>query len=254
MILFILLAQPSPEGGSNVALDDERLQESVPKGLQKVELDLDDALFLEFEEKEEPAPTPTEPAPEPEEKPVVPHSDTSAKRTWPRPSKLWIFGIITAALCLLLGAGAGYFFMQSDQKQSEEANVAVNISQSQTPVSESKPEVNATAEITPPVKPALEYTYALEQFQVEYVLNDQIRFLTCRFSIKGVSEIMRYELQHNSLFIRDGVYRYLKNSPLSFLDNPENSDRLKSDLVTVINQSLKNGQVSEILLEEYVVK
>lgn len=253
MILFILLAQPSPEGGSNVALDDERLQESVPKGLQKVELDLDDALFLEFEEKEEPAPTPAEPALEPEEKPVVPHADTSAKRRWPKPSKLWIFGI-AAALCLLLGAGAGYFFMKSGQEKPEEASKAENISQSQTPSSESKPEVNATVELPTPAKPALEYTYSLEQFQVEYVLNDQIRFLTCRFSIKGVSEILRYELQQNSLFIRDGVYRYLKNSPLSFLDNPENSDRLKSDLVTVVNKFLKSGQVSEILLEEYVVK
>lgn len=253
MILFILLAQPSPEGGSNVALDDERLQESVPKGLQKVELDLDDALFLEFEEKEEPAPTLAEPALEPEEKPVIPHADTSAKRTWPKPGKLWLFGIV-AALCLLLGAGAGYFFMKSDLKQPEEAIKAEDLSQSQTPASESKPESNATAELTPPVKSALEYTYSLEQFQVEYMINDQIRFLTCRFSIKGVSEIMRYELQQNSLLIRDSVYRYLKNSPLSFLDNPENSDRLKSDLVTVINHSLKSGQVSEILLEEYMVK
>ena len=50
MILLILLAQPSPPGDANVALDDERLQDVVPKGLQKVELDLDDALFLEFEE------------------------------------------------------------------------------------------------------------------------------------------------------------------------------------------------------------
>ena len=65
---------------------------------------------------------------------------------------------------------------------------------------------------------------------------------------------MRLELQTKSLVIRDGVYRYLKNSSLSFLDNPQNSEKLKSDLATVVNQYMQSGKVSEILLETYVVK
>jgi flagellar FliL protein len=65
---------------------------------------------------------------------------------------------------------------------------------------------------------------------------------------------MRAEIQAKRVLIRDGIYRYLKNSPLFFLDNPQESEKLKADLTTVINQVLKSGQVSEILLEEYVVK
>jgi flagellar FliL protein len=61
-------------------------------------------------------------------------------------------------------------------------------------------------------------------------------------------------MQTKSILIRDGIYRYLKNAPLSFLDNPDNSDKLKQDLARVINQHLKSGQVSEILIEEYVVR
>ena len=253
MILLILLAQPSPPGDANVALDDERLQDVVPKGLQKVELDLDDALFLEFEEKEEVlVQPPAESLPEPEETPLAP--EISASPAKPGRKKMWILGI-AAGLCLLLGAGGAYFFMKSDKTQPEEGEKTTQEpSQNQTPAAQSTPEQNATPGTPAAAKPEKIYTYSLEQFQVEYVQNDQIRFLTCRFSIPGASEIMRLELQTKSLVIRDGVYRYLKNSSLSFLDNPQNSEKLKSDLATVVNQYMQSGKVSEILLETYVVK
>jgi flagellar FliL protein len=254
MILLILLAQPSPPGDANVALDDERLQDVVPKGLQKVELDLDDALFLEFEEKEEVlVQPPAEALPEPEETPLAPEISTSPAK--PGRKKMWILGI-AAGLCLLLGAGGAYFFMKSDKTQPEEGEKTTQEpSHSQTPAAQqSTPEQNATPGAPEAAMPEKIYTYSLEQFQVEYVQNDQIRFLTCRFSIPGASEIMRLELQTKSLVIRDGVYRYLKNSSLSFLDNPQNSEKLKSDLATVVNQYMQSGKVSEILLETYVVK
>lgn len=253
MILLILLAQPSPPGDANVALDDERLQDVVPKGLQKVELDLDDALFLEFEEKEEVlVQTPAEALPEPEETPLAPEISTSPAK--PVRKKMWILGI-AAGMCLLLGAGGAYFFMKSGTTQPEEdAKTTQESLQNQTTAAQTAPEQNATPGTPATAMPEKIYTYSLEQFQVEYVQNDQIRFLTCRFSIPGASEIMRLELQTKSLVIRDAVYRYLKNSSLSFLDNPQNSEKLKSDLATVVNQHLQSGKVSEILLETYVVK
>ena len=114
MILPLLFAQTSPDGESNVTLDDERLQEGVPKGLQKVELDLDDALFLlEFEEKEEEP----EPEPEPEPEAPAPLPVVQEQKAPPRSrKKLLIFGV-AAVLCLLLGAGGAYFFMKSGTEQ-----------------------------------------------------------------------------------------------------------------------------------------
>lgn len=253
MILLILLAQPSSPGDANVALDDERLQDVVPKGLQKVELDLDDALFLEFEEKEEVlVQTPAEALPEPEETPLAPEISTSPAK--PGRKKKWILGI-AAGLCLLLGAGGSYFFMKSGKTQPEEGEKTTQeSSQNQTTAAQPTSENNTTPGTPAAAMPEKIYTYSLEQFQVEYVQKDQIRFLTCRFSIPGASELMRLELQTKSLVIRDAVYRYLKNSSLSFLDNPQNSEKLKSDLATVVNQHLQSGKVSEILLETYVVK
>ncbi len=89
---------------------------------------------------------------------------------------------------------------------------------------------------------------------MEFVLADQIRILTFTLSIPDVTELMRLEMEVKSVFIRDGIYRYLKNAPLSCLDNPDNSDKLKNDLAAVVNQHMKSGTVSEILIEEYVVR
>lgn len=253
MILLILLAQISPEGDKNVALDDERLEDSVPKGLQKVELDLDDALFLEFEEKEEePEATPLESLPEPEE--AVPPSEQIEAPAKKKRKKIWILGI-AAGLCLLLGAGGSYYFMKSGPEALEEqtstdqeSTTEQHADQGSAPVEGHSPE---SAKTPPPEK--IE-AYSLERFQIEYNQDGKIRFLTCRFSIPDTTEIMRAEIQAKKLFIRDGIYRYLKNSPLLLLDTSQESEKLKTDLAAVINRILKSGQVSEILLEEYVVK
>ncbi|UTF50275.1 flagellar basal body-associated FliL family protein [Desulfomicrobium sp. ZS1] len=123
----------------------------------------------------------------------------------------------------------------------------------QTP-QDSAPAQADSPEKTQTQKPEEIQAYSLEQFQIEYTLEGKIRFLTCRFSIPDTTPIMRAEIQAKKVLIRDGIYRYLKNSPLFFLDNPQESEKLKTDITTVINQTLKSGHVSEILLEEYVVK
>lgn len=250
MILLVLLAQPLPDGDKNVALDDERLQDGVPKGLQKVELDLDDALFLEFEDKEEEPPPPPEPEPQAELQ-VKPESQAAPKGSR---KKFLILGI-AAALCLVLGAGGAYFFMRSSPEKPEaQPSEARTAQPEQEPGPSAKPEEALPTESGNATKPPLLVTHTLERFQIEFALADQIRILTFTLSIPNVTELMRLEMQAKSVLIRDGVYRYLKNAPLAFLDNPENSGKLKSDLATVINQHMKSGTVSEILIEEYVVR
>ena len=256
MIRFILLAQTSPEGDSNVALDDERLKDDVPKGLQKVELDLDDALFLEFEEKEEvPETTAVESAPEPEEAVPPPEkTEVQPSKTKSR-KKLWIFAI-AALLCLLLGSGGAYFFMKSGPPYSDEQTSAQDKSAAAPHTtgtrSSAAPDDSAANETS--AKPEQTEAYSFEQFQVEYKLDGKIRFLTCRISIPGTTPVMRAEFQAKKIFLRDGIYRYLKNSPLSFLATPGESDKMKADIAAVVNQIIKSGQASEILLEEYVVQ
>jgi len=258
MTLLILLAQTPPAGDGKVAIDDERLQDGVPKGLQKVELDLDDALFLEFEEKEDVASsTSVESLPEPEE---TPKTDELVEGQLEAPTKagrkkIWIFGI-AAILCLVLGAGSAYFFMKSGPPLPEEqASPATENLQGETASPETDPAASLSIESTNAQQAEQQLAaFPLEQFQVEYNLEGKTRFLTSRFSIPDTTPVMRAELQTKTVFVRDGIYRYLKNSPLSFLNNPQESEKLKADIATVINQNIQSGQVSEILIEEYVVQ
>lgn len=258
MTLFILLAQtPPPAGDGKVAIDDERLQDGVPKGLQKVELDLDDALFLEFEEKEDVATsTAVESLPEPEVAPgdVEPVEGQPEASTKPRRKMVWMFGI-AVILCLLLGAGGAYFFMKSGQPLPEEqAGAAPDGSPGENAATQSETAGNLSAESTNAQQTEQLLAFPLEAFQVAFTHDGKTRFLTSRFSIPDTTPIMRAELQAKKIFVRDGIYRYLKNSPLSFLDNPQESEKLKTDIAAVINQNIKSGQVSEILIEEYVVQ
>jgi flagellar protein FliL len=257
MTLLILLAQTPPAGDGKVAIDDERLQDGVPKGLQKVELDLDDALFLEFEEKEDVTSTtsieslsePAESSATEEQAEGQTEAPTKASR-----KKIWIFGI-AAILCLLFGAGSAYFFMKSGTPLPEaQENAALERSQAENTAAETGTAADLGAESTNSQQTELLLAFPLEKFQVEYNLDGKTRLLTSRFSIPETTPVMRAELQAKSIFVRDGIYRYLKNSPLSFLDNPQESEKLKTDIASVINQNIKSGQVSEILIEEYVVQ
>lgn len=242
MTLLILLALPSPDRDTNVALDDERLQDNVPKGLQKVELDLDDALFLEFEEKEPPpaaAAVHAEPEPEPiAEEPAPPTGTPTPAR--PGRKKLLFFGL-AAALCLFLGAGGAYYFMSTGlQPAADQMHPAQNQTAAGKDDSASAPMQTAT--------------YPFDRFQVEYVDDNQIRFLTCRFSIPSANATLRLELDNKNIIIRDAVYRYLKGAPLTFLSDQGNVEQFKTDVAAVINRHLGNGRVTTIHLQEYVVK
>jgi flagellar FliL protein len=252
MILPILFAQPSPDGDANVTLDDERLQDTVPKGLQKVELDLDDALFLEFEEKEPPPATPAEPEPasEPKPEPARPDAPPPAKiriRDKFTRNKLVIFAI-AAALCLLLGASGAFLFMTSGLQPE---NLETQKGKNQTTAGEkhdaSSLDANSSAEGQIAV-------YPFDRFQVEYTVDSQVRFLICRFSIPDANAALRLELQNKDVVIRNGIYHYLKNAPVSFLNNSTNPEKLKTDIVAIINTFVTNGDVSSVHFEEYVVK
>ena len=240
MILPVLLTQPSSPEDSKVNLDRGGLREDIPKGLQKVELDLDDALFLEFEDKEETAPQ-SLPAPQ-EEETVQP----VARPFWKNSRVL-----VAASVLLLVGVGSVAFFLPSPEE----------------------PVPQPAAPIPPPPRPEQEFpvslqprgfpdplpdlpapVFAFDSFQVEHSQDGQVRLLTCRFGVPEANRTLTLEMREKNIILRDGVYRYLRNKPLAFLSNPANSDKIKADIVAVLNQSLQSGQVSSILFEEYAVK
>jgi flagellar FliL protein len=230
-VLLSLMAPPQAD--DKATLDTEKLAEDVPRGLQKVELDLDDALFLDVEE-EEPKPK----APEPEAPPPAPQPESAPTKPplWKRPAVLAAAGV----LLFLLGGLVVYLLLPTKE--------ATPPPPPPPPKEEKKPQK------PPQEKPITLHTITFEPFMVEYDHNGTTRFLTCKFSISGIPDILEWEVRRKKIILRDAVYYYLRNKGLSFLSDTKNAEKLKEDILAVMNQYLGNGQIETLLIDEYVIR
>lgn len=219
-------------------LDDSELSDDLPKALQKVDLDLDDAPFLEDEPEEAP-PSSEESAPS--ETPVaVAAAKPSGKK------RLILLGLI---VLLLLGGGAAAYFLFL-----KKAAVPPPV------VEEAPHEEPALPQMPPPPPPEppapkQEIVLTMDPFLIE--LTDQkgrSRFLTIRFSAATTDHAVELEFKRNHIVVRDAVYYYLKNKSLEFLTDKNNADALKKDVLSVINQFIGAQPLDNLLIEDYLVK
>jgi flagellar FliL protein len=243
MVLFIV---PDDEDLSAEALqekallDTEELKEdggALPDAGDKVELDLDDAPFLEEEEDEE------------DEGPVGEAVDAPSKAEGPslleRLKDRRVLIPSSAALVLL--AGLLLFFLL----RGEDAPIQVPEG---TPA-----EVAEEEPPPPPQEPQepepVEFIVSWEPFWVEHTAEDgTVRFLVCKFSAATPNEKLAWEIEHKQLVLRDAIFYYLRNKDLTFLSDKANVEVLKKDLLSVVNQYLSNDQLTELLIEDYLVK
>ncbi len=222
-------------GLTKAKLDDTELSDELPKALQKVELDLDDAPFLEDEKDEQPPPAP-------EEEPV--HTDVA-----PAPAPWWkkkaiLFG--AAGLVLVILAAAAYLLFFSGKKE-------------ETPP---PPPVEEEAEVAPSEPPApppppeeQEVSVVMEPFLVEQANEKGESFLvSLQFTLAAKNPDLEKELARNTVVLRDAVYYFLKNKQLIFLDDKHVADALKQDIMSVMNQFLGDAQIETLFIEKYVVK
>lgn len=82
----------------------------------------------------------------------------------------------------------------------------------------------------------------------------QTRFLTIRFTAVTQEKAVELEFKRNGIVVRDAVYYYLKNKNMAFLTDRNNTETLKKDVLSVINQFLGAEPLENLLIEEYVVK
>ena len=220
-------------------LDDSELSDDLPKALQKVDLDLDDAPFLEDEPEEAPA---SQEESGPSETPVV--DDSAAKAS--RKKRLIILGLI---VLLLLGGGAAAYFLVL-KKPAPKAPV-----EEQVPHEEPAPPPQMPPPPPEPPAPKPEIVLTMEPFLIE--LTDQkgrSRFMTIRFSAATREHAVELEFKRNYIVVRDAVYYYLKNKSLEFLTDKNNADALKKDVLSVINQFIGAQPLDNLLIEDYLVK
>jgi len=205
------------------------------RGAQKVELDLDDAPFLEEEEevKAEPA------------KPAAPVSFDSPKEEKAPLDKRKLIIIGAAALVILIAAAIGikrlFFKGKPDSVQQDTEQTSSN-----SPASD-----NATA--TEPEKP--EIHVRMEPFWIEQKAGpDETRFLIVRLLLGTREPAIAKEFDARLMAARNAIFYYLKNKDVQFLTDEANTEQLKSELLMVINQYVTDGKFDTLMFEEYVVK
>lgn len=246
---------PEQDAGASPRLDSGELSDDVgsnsPSASDKVELDLEDAPFLDEEEEEEEQPEeqPAEPAP-------PPISFEEPKK--PKPEPFWK-KLIRDKRILFGGGGAVLLFLiilltyilWPSGKPTPEEEPAPPTEQNATPQPAPAPEV----QLEPEEPPAAEQIVSWEPFWVEYIGDDGTpRFLRCKFAAPTDNERLAWEITRKQTVLRDAIFYYLRNKELVFLADKNNVEQLKRDLLSVINQYLTAGQLEQLLIEEYLIK
>lgn len=195
-------------------------------GTDKVELDLDDAPFLdEDDEEEEQLPSYDEEEPSEEE-----------ETFFQKNKKIIVFGSGFFVLLALVLIALLYFAPWKEP-----------------PPPPPPPEEVPVIEEEPPPPP--EFIVSWDPFWVEHTDDEgKVRFLICRFAAPTPNEKLAWELEFKKVNIRDAIFYYLRNKDLTFLSDKGNVETLKKDLLNVVNQYLSNGQLENLLIEEYLVK
>ncbi|MFW5837501.1 MAG: flagellar basal body-associated FliL family protein [Desulfovibrionaceae bacterium] len=215
--------------------------EIATRATQKVDLDLDDAPFLEEEEEDEEEieeePDKEREKPKKERKPLV-------LPLWLK-NKFVILGAAAAVVLFLLGFVVNWLFFGEEEQVAEDPQS----------IPMEQPEPNKTAQ--PQAKPEApgEILIRLDPFWVEQKDDKgDIRFLFARFALSTTNEKLAGEFQRKLVLLRDAIFYYLKNKDLAFLSDKKNSQTLKKDLLTVINQYMGSAQFDTLLIEQYLIR
>ncbi|MDR3176577.1 MAG: flagellar basal body-associated FliL family protein [Desulfovibrio sp.] len=233
-------AAPAPEQGDKTSS-------------YKVELDMDDAPFLKEKEEEKAAlEEPPAPPSTPEQPPEKPKFSAKFKNIF--------HGLVAAlkhrlntrrrrviaAAILLVPAMAGgglYFFLWGGSESQKPV---------ESPVTTTVVVSSATQRDEGPA--AAKFLYILDLFFLELRgAEGEIRFLRCGFSIPTDNETLMTELAVKNIAVRDSIYYYLTNKPLTFLADAKSAETLKEDIVSVVNENIATEKIQAVYIEEYIV-
>ena len=220
-------------------VNDEEEKKAPSKAEQKVELDLDDAPFLEEEveeekEEEEKAEPETEEDKEEEVKEEQEIEDLKSKR-----KKIILLGATVGIL--IVAALIVFLFLKGEKKEP---------SKQEKKIPEKKVEVK---EKPPSPKPKM-IQLTLRPFWVDYPVENGHRYLHIVLILSYEESRLNWELTRKRIVIRDALYYYLKNKKIDFFLKKENIPVLKKDILSIINQYLVYGRIKEIYLKDYLVE
>lgn len=195
--------------------------------LKKVELDLDDAPFLQAEEPEE------TPAPRDDDVPATADAPAAGGKR----KKLLIAGAAAGVLLLVAAAAVWWFVFRTPPPPPPEAPKPEVVVVPSTPPAQSAPEI--IKEFAPFVIPTQD-------------AQGGTRFLVCKFSAIIRNEGTSREMDERMLSLRDAIYYYLRSKESAFLMDAHNGPEIKKDLLGVLNDYMTQGNIEDILFESYL--
>ena len=217
-------------GQPKAQLDDSE----ASKATQKVDLDLDDAPFLEDEEDEEEI-IPDE---EEEETPLLEEPSKSSGVDFKKLLKNKLFLISLGVILLLLIV-----------------IIILLLREPEAPPPPPPPPVEEPAKEEEAVVEQPEIIIRLDPFLIEQRdKDDKIRFLEVRVAVSTMEDGLARQFKQETYTVRNALYYYLKNKDLQFLSDRENSDKLKKEMLAIINQYMGFGQFDTLLFEQYLVR
>ncbi|UZP66855.1 flagellar basal body-associated FliL family protein [Desulfovibrio mangrovi] len=205
----------------------------------KVELDLEDAPFLDDDDEEEEAAPPPPTASEPVSLELSTEAKPNALKALLGNKKIVIS--LAGAGVLLLVLLAWLVLKPAPRPELPPEPEVVTIQPDQAPEPEPEPQDA--------------FVVSWEPFWVEMKDKEgHTRFLVCKFAAPTNNEKLSWEAGSKKTILRDAIFYYLRNKNLVFLSDKTNVDVLKADLLAVINQYMNNGQFEDLLIENYLVK
>lgn len=199
--------------------------------LKKVELDLDDAPFLQSEEP--PAAPATRADNPPAKTEEAPAADGKGKR-----KKLFIIlGAAAGVVVLVAAAAVWWFVFRTPPPPPPEAPKPEVVVVPSKPTGQTNPDI--IKEFAPFVVPTEE-------------AKGGTRFLVCKFSAIFKDPALGREIDQRMLSLRDAIYFYLRSKDNAFLMDARNGPQIKSDLVGVLNGYMAQGKIEDILFESYL--
>lgn len=201
---------------------------SAPAPAKKVELDLDDAPFLQAEEQEPPQDALDK------DLPAAGEDEEALARK--RKKRRIIIASACAALLLLIFA-LWWFVFRTPPPPPPEAP---------------KPDV-VVVPSTPATTEPQEFVREFAPFVVPVGGNaDKTNFLICKFSAITKDAKVNEEMSQRMIPLRDAIYFYLRGKDSNYLLDARNGAGIKKDLLSVFNDYLTQGKLEDIVFESYL--
>ena len=206
---------------------------STSRATQKVDLDLDDAPFLEDEDEEE------EIADVEVETPILAENKPKSGFAALLKNKYVLMGL--GVILVLLVVIVVLLLREPETQLPPPPPPAVE----KTDIPEPEPAAEATPQIIIKLDPFL-----IEQRDRK----GDIRFLEVSILLSTEDEGLARQFKQETFAVRNALFYYLKNKDLQFLSDKENSERLKKELLVIVNQYMGFGQFDTLMFEQYLVR